>query len=208
MRHNEARLAGEHDCLRAIAWAQLREDARDVCLHGGLGKNSTAAIAELDRPPPISCSTATPRCRPACGWRQPFRSATPARCSGCGSGPRTRSPVRPGRPPWWMRTHRPAAPRTPARSLAASHPPRDRRLVKGPGGHQDRHVGTELRSLAPRAVPAGASRQGPGSPATPTPFPLPSSTAASTAGPGPRRSAAGGTDCRAASGCRSRHLAV
>jgi hypothetical protein len=106
------------------------------------------------------------------------RSATPARYSGCGSGPRTRSPVRPGRPPWWMRTYRPAARRAPARSLAASHPPRDRRLVTGPGGHQDRHVGMELRSLAPRAVPAGDRLA-----ATRPPFLPPSSTAASTADP-------------------------
>jgi hypothetical protein len=38
MRRDEARLVGEHDCLRAIAEAQYRKNARDVCLHGGLGK--------------------------------------------------------------------------------------------------------------------------------------------------------------------------
>jgi Protein of unknown function DUF72 len=36
-------------------------------------------------------------------------------------------------------------------------------------------------------------------------FPRPSSTAASTAGPGPRRSPAGGAGCLMASACRSRH---
>ena len=58
----------------------------------------------------------------------------------------------------------PGGPADPARSLAARHPPRDRRLGDRPGGHQDRHVGLELRSLASRAVPAGASRPGPARP--------------------------------------------
>lgn len=34
---DEAGFIGEHNCLRAIAQAQFREDARDVCLHGGFG---------------------------------------------------------------------------------------------------------------------------------------------------------------------------
>ncbi len=35
---DEASLVGEDDCLGAITQAQLGEDARDVCLHRGLGK--------------------------------------------------------------------------------------------------------------------------------------------------------------------------
>ena len=46
----------------------------------------------------------------------------------------------------------------------ARHPPGDRRVVTGPGGHQDRHIRVKLRSLAPGAVPAGACAPGPARP--------------------------------------------
>jgi hypothetical protein len=61
MRRDEVRLAGEHDRPRAIARRSFVKMRVTCVFTVDSERNSSAAISELDRPRPISCTTSTSR---------------------------------------------------------------------------------------------------------------------------------------------------
>jgi hypothetical protein len=159
-RHAEVKDGDQTVAAAGVTAVEHAEGTVPTSLHPSSGHTPRAA-----GPAWSMRSWICPGCKPARAWRLPSRSATPNRWSACGSGPKTPSPARPGRPPWSMRTYRPEPRREPAGILAVRHPPRDiATWVKDPGGHQGRYVGMELRSLASGTAPAGASRPRPACP--------------------------------------------